>query len=516
MSSPETATTDWAKSHPAPESYSGLRAVAFGLSFAVLAILVLVPLVLVHTLPLFDYPNHMARMHILADWASSADLQRFYRVEWHALPNLAMDAIVPALAGIVPMALAGKLFVAGVMLSIPVGVASLHRVLSGRWSAWSLLGFGLVFSRFLLWGFLNFLVGTGISLIAMASWIGWRERRATLAVVTTSLLALVVYFSHLAAFGALAAVIGAYELGVLQRRGELLSARAIPRLAIAALPFILPAILFLTTPSGSGGPIVFSHFARKLDLPFSLFNNYSAFIDGVTAAIFVGVFAIGLWRGWVRLTPAMKLPLLVLAVLYLAMPNQIYTAASVDHRLPLVIALVLIASTDLAPMPLRRARIGAAVAVLLLVVRVGVAAGHWLAFDALYAQYQAALDTMPAGAKLAVAHPVDGVRIKASIPPLLHFPLTAVSDRDAFVPSLFAYPSQQPVSFQPDYAMLATSLSPDALWSVFVGGQGTAPAALADYDYVVFAGTEPFQIADNARLAPVFQSPLFRLYRIVK
>ena len=55
--------------------------------------------------PIFDYPNHLARMHLLAEGGD-----RFYAVRWAALPNLAEDLIVPPLARLMPLALAAKLF----------------------------------------------------------------------------------------------------------------------------------------------------------------------------------------------------------------------------------------------------------------------------------------------------------------------------------------------------------------------------------------------------------------------
>jgi hypothetical protein len=75
----------------------------FALLFAALFAAAAVPVLVCDTLPLFDYPNHLARMHILADLARSPDLQRFYTIEWRPVPNLAMDAIVPALAHIMPL-----------------------------------------------------------------------------------------------------------------------------------------------------------------------------------------------------------------------------------------------------------------------------------------------------------------------------------------------------------------------------------------------------------------------------
>src|ERR1700712_5414672 len=74
-------------------------AAVFALCFAVAA----VPVLVVQTLPLFDYPNHLARMHILAH-PDDAVLQRFYEIRWQLLPNLAMDGVVPLLARAMPLA----------------------------------------------------------------------------------------------------------------------------------------------------------------------------------------------------------------------------------------------------------------------------------------------------------------------------------------------------------------------------------------------------------------------------
>jgi len=43
--------------------------------------------------PLFDYPNHLARMHLLSEGGN-----QFYAAHWEPLPNLAQDLVVPPLA----------------------------------------------------------------------------------------------------------------------------------------------------------------------------------------------------------------------------------------------------------------------------------------------------------------------------------------------------------------------------------------------------------------------------------
>jgi hypothetical protein len=465
------------------------------------------PLWQVHTLPLFDYPNHLARMHILA--SDSGELRRFYAVDWRIVPNLAMDLIVPPLSTILPLEAAGRVFIMLTMLSLVGGVAFLHRVLFLRWSPWPLLSFALLYNRFMLWGFLNFLFGTGLAIAALGWWIGWRERAPRLCIAVACVLSLAVFLSHLAAFGCYAIALGAFELDQMRRRP-----RAIPtRLATAALPFVMPAILFLTGPSGAGGAIVFSRALRKFDLPYSLFNNYTPPLDAATMVLFVALFGIGLWRGWLRIAPAMQAPLMALIAAYLVMPNQIYTASSVDHRLPLVIALMAIGGSNLEPV-LRWSREVTGLAVATYLARLIVISVQWQGFDRVYEVDRAALDQLPTGARIAVASPDDGLRIRAGEPPMVHFPCWAIIDRDAFVPILFAYPTQQPIGFKPSYT---DQPSVSALWSDLVTADASRPlpSSLDAYDYVVLAAPTGFDVAERAGWVSQYQSPLFRIYRLL-
>src|SRR5215469_18135242 len=66
--------------------------------FVILSAATLSPLLWVQVPPLVDYPNHLARMWILAHGAEIAELANNYNINWRILPNLAMDLVVPALA----------------------------------------------------------------------------------------------------------------------------------------------------------------------------------------------------------------------------------------------------------------------------------------------------------------------------------------------------------------------------------------------------------------------------------
>jgi hypothetical protein len=481
--------------------------------FAALFALATLPVLLCDTLPLFDYPNHLARMHVLAQ--GSDGLQRYYLVSWRPLPNLAMDLIVPPLAAVMPLAWAAKSFVLLSLALIAGGAATLQRVLTGSWSAWSCLAFLLLYSRILLWGFLNYLFGIGLGLFAFALWLALARRGAALRLALGALLALILFFAHLLACGLYGALVMGHALALAWRR------RAAPRLAlgelaVAGLPFVAPLlVLALATPGSAGGAVAYANPVRKLDLLFSVFDNYNRPFDVLSFVLAVLAVGLAFWRRWVRIEPTMGPPLGVLALVYLAMPSQLATASGADHRIPLLLFLVLIAASRWTAPGAGRQGLFLGAALALFLVRLAVVVLSWQASDRVYAGLLPALDGLPQDGRLAVAYPPAALNSQPT--PLVHFPTLAVVRRDAFVPTLFAFPTQQPVLLQPPYRELAARLPPERLWSAFTGGPALDEGerrALAQYDHVVFVDRVEFAPPSAAGLEPVFAAPRFKLFAV--
>ena len=456
-------------------------------------------------------------MDLLARLPSDATLQQFYQIAWHPIPNLAMDAIVPPLLRFMPLAAAGKLFVLTIFLLLAGGAALLHRALFQRWSAWPCLVFLLLYDRLLLWGIVNYLFGLGLALVALAAMIALGGRGVVLRLAAGAVFALVLYFAHLMAFGVYAVLLIGVEAGAVLRRMPMREAAA--RLAVAILPLLLPLLVMAYVGGGAGeAGLSFSKPWRKLDLLFSVFDLYHRPFDVACFALAVLGLGYAYWRRWLVLAPALALALAVLALLYLAMPSQMMGASGVDRRLPLALALVLCAgSAWVAPRPrLERIYLGAALA--MLVLRLVTVAASWHDSDRDYRAILAGLDAVPAGSRIAVAFPPDAVNVTAT--PLVHLTVLAAARRDAFVPTLFAQASQQPIALTPPYRALAARTSPDRLWRAFVTGGAKLDAAehatLDNYDYIAFAGIRPFTLEADDSLALVFVAPRFALYRIAR
>ena len=473
-------------------------------------------MLLCDTLPLFDYPNHLARMHVLAAFARSAPLRRYYEIDWQPLPNLAMDLLVPALARLLPLAWAAKAFVLLTLFLLAGGAATLNRVLLGRWSAWSNLAFLLLYSRILLWGFLNYLFGVGLGLFALAAWIALARRPAAVRIAVGAVFALALFFAHLLACALYGVLVAGHAAGIAWHR------RASPRqalgeLLVAALPFLpVLAILMVLTPGSAGGAVVYGNVLRKLDLLFSVFDNYNRPFDVACFVLAALALLLAFWRRWARLEPSMAVPLGLLTLVYLAMPSQLATASGADHRIPVMLGLVLVASSRWTMPALRGERLFLGAALLLFLLRLDVVAFHWQASDRVYAQLLPALDALPEGGRLAVAYPPDALNSQPA--PLIHFPLLAVVRRDAFVPTLFAFPTQQPVALAPAWRALRDRLGPERLWSAFIAGgpplDADERAALAQYDDVVFVDRATFTPPVAPPLVPVFAAPRFALFAV--
>ncbi len=467
---------------------------AFLALFAVLTLLSAVPLLLTPLPPLLDYPNHLARMHLLTS-PPALPLRQFLVVAWAPLPNLAMDGVVPFLADAMPLAWAGKLFILLTFVLLAGGTAAIHRVLFRRWSAWSCLAFLLLYTRLLLWGFTGYLFGCGLALCGFAAWLALRPRHWLVRLLAGCVIATAVYFAHLLAFGVYAVMIASFEWGEIWRLRPRLGGAA-RALAIGGLPF-LPALVLMAQDSAPGR-IAFGNPLRKFDLLFSVFDNYSRPFDVACFVLAVLAFALAFQRRWVKLAPEMAGPLIGLTILYLALPTQLFTASGADRRIPMMIFLALIAGSCWAePRPaLRRWFLGGAG--VLFVVRLAVIAAVWQAGGKLYERLIPGLDVVPRGGCLASSFDPRGIEVQKI--PLTHFATLAVARRDAFVTTIFAYPFQQPIALTRRARRLAALLGFGTLWQAFVDGTRPLPpaaaTALAQCGYVAFAGSRPFSLAN--------------------
>jgi hypothetical protein len=338
-------------------------------------------------------------------------------------------------------------------------------------------------------------------------------------VLASSVVALLCYFSHLAAFGFYALVILGVEaqpaITELHGREWALLGR---RIATLGMQFLLPAVLFLSYWHWTAvGTVSYADFWRKADLVFSVFDNYDRVFDVACFALFLCLLG---WLGWTRrlaLAPRLGWSICIVFMSYLLMPSQMYGGSGVDHRLPIAWFLLLIASS--APrFPTRRfATAIGFVAGSMLVIRLAVVEHVWRQADAVYSADLTGIDALPRGVKLAVAIPPDAIHL-VSVPEV-HLPVLAISRREAFVPTLFAYPGQQPIVLQMSYAALVDAASPQLFWAGLTGGDIAEITqllpVLQQYDYVALVGGGPVDVPPNRCLMKFYRLPNFQIFAVV-
>ncbi len=142
----------------------GTTRTALAIAALCVAVLLAGPLLLVDVPPLLDYPNHLARIFLLAKGAADPLLAPIFQPHWAIIPNLAIDIVGPPLARVLPIHVAGRLMLATLLLLPVVGAVAYHRAVFGVRSLWPFAA-ALVACNgaFLLLGFLNFVAGAGAS-----------------------------------------------------------------------------------------------------------------------------------------------------------------------------------------------------------------------------------------------------------------------------------------------------------------------------------------------------------------
>jgi|HubBroStandDraft_1064217.scaffolds.fasta_scaffold00090_8 hypothetical protein len=421
-------------------------------TYLVLTSATLSPLCWVSVPPLVDYPNHLARMWVLAHADEIPALAANYQPAWRLLPNLAMDLIVPGLARVMPIEVAGRLFIALTLVLLVLGTAALRRALWGKSDFWPLLALLFLYNSALLWGFLNYLFGLGAALLVFSLWLATAQWRPALRLPIFAGSAALIFVLHLFAFGLYGLLIGSLEFGEWVREPRPRRMRSLLIRSVSLLQFAPAGLLWLASlPNGGPAYSEFGLLYRKIYAAFApVAWGFSPpwlplliLVAGGGALVLAGrSHALGL-------APAMRWPLAAVAAAAIVMPYSVDGSSYADYRLPVALPFLLIAAIEVRNVA-RRTLVGfAALAMSLLAVRIWGESEIWRHTDRSFAEFRADIAVVPPGARLLVVHdkmPVDWRWPDAEdsvwiLPDLLsfnHVALLAVIDRSVFVPTLFS------------------------------------------------------------------------------
>lgn len=400
--------------------------------------------------PLFDYANHLARAHVLAELDRSTIFQAHFFRGGLLIPNVLADLVVLALIPVVGVMAAGKLLLLLSFALTLTGAFALNRQLAGEASPWPLLTALVLYNEDFFWGFLNYNLGLGIMLWALACWGAVARRPAGWRLACGTAFALVIFLAHLVAFGLYAVAVAVLELHYLARERK-----GFGRLLVAGAQFVPPLALFATlSPSAElalAAEFDFSVFGKVM--PFArLLSSGNPALDMATLALLAGGVALALLAGVVRCLGALAWVAAAFLALVACLPFSLLGSFFLDSRIIVAVALIFLAS--LSPGPRRLHPAWVVVALLVgVAVRSGGLAADWRQQDDSYRQVIAALDRVPVGSVIVTGVGYgfelgDWVVTRRIKPAHEHTTLYATIRRRALVPNIFAHQGQNPLVFR--------------------------------------------------------------------
>jgi hypothetical protein len=430
-------------------------------------IVLLIPLAVTEIPPLVDYPNHLARMFVLASGDSDPFLSTVYAQHWSIIPNIAIDAVMPRLLAVMPLHIAGRAMLAVALLLPVFGTVAYSRATQGVRSLWPLAS-GLVAYNFAFrMGFINFLIGIGAALLAASLWIRLRASRPIAAWIVLSCLAIVTFFLHIFGVLFLGLLVASHELTELWREwraGAPLLRRLISRGVFSATIFVIPVALYLQSQLAEvAQPPIASEPFWKIFRLFGPFLNYDPIADFATAALVAVFVIVCILRRRAVVSAEAAIAACALLILYPFTPDMAKGGSFIDARLPVMAGFLLFGG--FAPDGLKRPlRIGAtALFSVVFLARMTFVTEVWLGQNADLAAFRRVIAHVEPGSRVlgtmvrwqdnrsfwnAIPHRWI---VLGGIPTFTHLAALVVTERDSMWPLLFTSPSQQPLAVRPAY-----------------------------------------------------------------
>jgi hypothetical protein len=473
----------------------------------VLAGLLVLPVWLVAFPPLLDYPNHLARAFVLLHlYDAQFSFADFYRADWGPYPYLGMDASLAVLGRLFAIETAGRIFLSLCLVALPAAVWFFLRQAQpearSSW-LWSLL---IAYNVFFLEGFLNFDLSLALGLVAAGFWLQWLSTRQIEGHVAGQIVqwvaALVAftaaYFAHLLGFAIAGLIVVIY-------------------LALARRPWCdwawsaalaVPGVTFYLRYSRVGltaDKIVFHGLDDKLDSLGMILHGYSPRLDWISLAALAAYFLAAWWRNpefhWDR-------KWIVIAAVFFALFWVIpwmwgQESSDLDIRVLPFVFITILATARIG----RRARILAALPLLLFAARAVSVTRHFRAVQPQLADLARSFDVVPRGALVLPIVEGDQDPIDR---PFTHFWAYGVIRRAWFSPYLKDAPGETPMRIIHD------SYTPDGFWNLIYEDTPDWQQVEGDYGYVWACAVPRFSAPLAAIGERIYASGPLEVYRLRK
>lgn len=417
------------------------------------SVILLVPIWLATYPPLLDWPNHLARAYILARYHEVPEFQSVYTVQFDVLPNLAVDVIGMCLLRSTSYVLTTKIILSLIIIVFVVGCVLISVGLYGSIGLSTFLALLFVYNFMFFYGFANYMLGVGLFLTAYGYWLRCIQRWTAGRAIMMSVLGLSCYFAHLSSLAFLCIALFTHTAVRLFTRR-----RTVFRpFSDALMPLALPMCVFLIyqqryAPHDNSSRLYWEGLYSKLKGVAYLFASYDFTIDFIFACLLGLVILAYIKRCRPQFNDFAVAIGLALFTAFLFAPVGGFAATwAIDRRFVIPAAVFLVLSIK-SVSSCRFYYLLHAITLVLLLARVSwIWGGNWASADReISDQVQLFKNTFPTGSRI---YPVTLLetrdkRERTKQMPFRHTICYSVVVCHAFVPSLFAYPGQQPIMFR--------------------------------------------------------------------
>jgi hypothetical protein len=432
------------------------------------------PLYWVQYPDIVDFPNHLARLHILINLSASETLQQYYTLRHLKVgTNLAMEVLVPLLAKGMSLMLALKIFASLAMLLVTTGAIALGRVIHGQ-TSYLLLGV-LFFTQNAMFqmGLFNYLFALGLAFWLLSAWIYARNNSGLFHWIAFSVGCMLVYLCHLSALGVYAVCVLGYELGCTRVKAALISRSTLQALLLSLAQFVPVLMLhvLVSTSAGSYTPIPIENswlefafiwvVSKLVLLVISPSICVSAYVMGqaIFGICLVVALYIGFREGLLKLAAPVKWMAGALAICIFLLPDAGFGSRLLDVRLVPALGLILWSGLEVTQHRKLKSNVLLGVIAVIVVLISLETSREWVVRDDEYSSVRAALLQVPEGSKVASII-LDEPNNPDHISP--HVGAFSVIDRSALLSNMFIWPFQPFwVAYREHYVSLVTPLRLD-------------------------------------------------------
>lgn len=460
--------------------------------------------------PLVDFPNHLARAHILHFYEQVPAYQASYAPAPAPLPNLAVDLAVPLLLRFFSLMTAAKIFLVAIILLFVAGCHRLGRAIHGDPAWLALPCCFLVYNSSFLYGFVNYITGVGLFCVTLSYWLEWRGELNVRRFVLVTLLVFCSYFAHLSSYSFLGAsfvVVAAWDF----RAGKESLKNAVLKLA----PLVFPAALFVLFMRGGAkdGWIAWNSLAGKVTGILSPLLTYNYALDAWMLAAVAALALVGAREGGgLRVAWPTFASGLLLLLFYFLSPWAALGGTAVEIRFVVPCVLLCVLSLKLS----LRGRAGKFVMLVVLCLACVRLVAIWKTWEGLSRRIAAEVErfeVLPEGARVypMVVMPRDAHREKVERS-FRHLANYMTTSRHAFVPILFTIQGQQPLLFRERPRFVEAGFYATEEW------RELSPhwlSYLDDYDYLWSYGMDDsLRTLAETRCMKVYEEDGFSLWRV--